>query len=111
MTSVYHALFDWARRTTTTFAELLSAAEPDADLDAPDTGGMAYRLKNWPALPHQLKTAGVYRMLSVMSQRPVNRRWMLSNSGLSPAQLDRLVERLRSDGSLDVIDTSRFSGG
>jgi len=111
--SFYEALFNWARRTTTSFADLISSGfdspEPPPE-PAPDDG-LIYRLKLWPALPPSLKTARVFRALSVMSQRPVNRHWMQEHCGLRDSQFDSLVERLLEQGAIEVIDSGKFRDG
>ena len=73
-------------------------------------GDLIYRLKAWPELPETGRTAEIYRIFSVMSQRPVSRQWMLARSRMEPAQLDRLLLTLEADGVLEVIDPSRFAG-
>jgi hypothetical protein len=71
--------------------------------------GLIYRLKRWPNLPYGHKTADVMRTLSVMSNRPVNRHWILSTSKLRPAEVDRLLRRLKADDALEVIDSRKFA--
>lgn len=83
------------------FAPTRPAQGPAAEL--------IYRLKAWPQLPESGRTAEVYRIISVMSSRPVNRAWILANSRLDAHQLDLLLERLAADGSVEVIDPSRFA--
>ncbi|MHB1124018.1 MAG: hypothetical protein ACYC0T_15045 [Ramlibacter sp.] len=99
----------WARRTRSSFA---SRAAREA-VPAPGAGsaaedGLVYRLKLWPDLPSPARTANVLRLLSVMSHRPVNRRWMLSHSRLDAEHVDALLRRLVDRGEVDVIDTSGF---
>jgi hypothetical protein len=65
---------------------------------------LIFRLRQWPDLPSQYKTAAVYRALSMMSTRPVNRRWLLANSGLPGPAADRLIKLLIQDGALETID-------
>jgi hypothetical protein len=107
---MYSVLRSWAVRTTTSFAALLSSASVR---DAPHSGlseggGLIYRLKTWPDLPPGLQQARVYRVLSVMSQRPVNRRWMLAHCGLREEQLDGLIDLLLQADAVEVIDSSQF---
>lgn len=108
--SFYEALFNWARRTTTSFADLISSGfdTPDAPTEVMAGDGLIYRLKLWPALPQPLRTARVFRALSVMSQRPVNRHWMQEHCGLRDSQFDSLVERLLEQDAIEVIDSGRF---
>lgn len=107
MPSVYDTLYNWARKTTTSFAELRFVASQRDDSQH-DADGLIYRLRHWPDLPSSIKTAGVLRTLSVMSSRPVNRHWILSQSRLRPDQVDRLLQRLVDDEAVEVIDASKY---
>ena len=108
MARVYETLALWARKTTS-FAELLVArSERAEESQPPQPGELIYRLKHWPALPDRLKTADVLRTLSVMSNRPVNRRWILSHSRLKAEQVDDLLRRLEDENAVSIIDTSNF---
>jgi hypothetical protein len=71
---------------------------------------LIYRLKSWPELPETGRTADIYRIFSVMSQRPVNRQWILARSRMDPDQLDQLLLMLEAEGVLEVIDPTRFAG-
>ena len=97
---------DWVRKTTTSFAELLHAPERQEATDA--GGGLIYKLRHWPSLPHASKTAEIYRTLSVMSHRPVNRHWLIASQGLAPAHADALILHLMAENAVDVIDTAAF---
>lgn len=85
-------------------------------LAAPGSGNrrpaadLIFRMKSWPQLPEDGRTADVYRVLSVMSQQPVNRQYLLARCRLAPQQLDKLLMRLVADGALEVIDPARFAG-
>jgi hypothetical protein len=70
---------------------------------------LIYRLKAWPQLPEFGRTAEIYRMLSVMSSRPVNRQWILARSRMHPQQLDQLLLRLEDEGAVEVIDPTNFA--
>jgi hypothetical protein len=107
MPSVYDTLYNWARRTTTSFAELRFIA-PERDEPHTPTGPI-YRLKHWPELPRHHRTADVFRALSVMSQRPVNRHWILAHSRMHKDQVDSLLHRLVREGAVEAIDTARFA--
>lgn len=108
MPSVYDTLYKWARKTTTSFAELRFVSSQYED-DVVNVGdGLIYRLKQWPDLPRNSRTADVFRALSVMSHRPVNRRWILSNSKLRAEQVDLLLQRLVAEDAVEVIDGSKF---
>jgi len=74
---------------------------------APD---LIFRMKSWPRLPEDGRTAEIYRLLSVMSSQPVNRQWLLARCSLTPKQLDKLLNHLIADGALEVIDPARFAG-
>jgi hypothetical protein len=109
MPSAYDTLFSWARKTTTSIGELRFVVSQRDDMEN-EGDGLIYRLKFWPELSSQDKTADVYRALSVMSQRPVNRRWILANSKkMRVAQLDQLLQRLVDEGAVEVIDGSKFT--
>jgi hypothetical protein len=108
MAAFYDTLYSWARRTTS-FAELLVFGPEAEDSKLPLPGEAIYRLKHWPRLHSLKKNADIYRTLSVMSHRPVNRRWILSSSRLTEKQVDRLLERLVDEGAVEVIDTSKFA--
>lgn len=71
---------------------------------------LIFRLKAWPQLPEEGRTAEIYRMLSVMSNQPVNRQWLLARCRLAPQQLDKLLMQWLADGALEVIDPARFAG-
>jgi hypothetical protein len=113
---MYDSLRSWARRTTTSFAELWthSAAHgaphgprPPARSEPAPADGLIYRLRHWPDLPPGLRTACVFRVLSVMSNRPVNRSWILASSKLAPRQVDALLERLVRDGAVEACALDR----
>ncbi|HZY19036.1 MAG TPA: hypothetical protein VFE82_11180 [Ramlibacter sp.] len=98
----------WARRTSTSFSELLS--ETPAETMPPATGAEPiYRLRQWPSLSPSLRTADVLRLLSRMGTRPVNRSWMLNHSGLEARRVDLLLRQLRAQDALEVIDPSAFA--
>ncbi|HEX2544773.1 MAG TPA: hypothetical protein VHL79_07840 [Ramlibacter sp.] len=89
---------------------LLAAARRSADANpascsSPD---LIYRLRSWPRLKDAVRTAEVYRMLSLMSNQPLSRRWLQSHSSMTPQQLDTLLAGLAREGALEVIDPSRF---
>lgn len=109
MGRVYEALCDLARRTTTSFAELRVDSAQRAQPEPAPGDGLIYRLRHWPTLPSSHRTADVLRLLSLMSNRPVNRSWMVNHTRMAPDRLDRLLERLVKDGSLEVIDPSGFA--
>jgi hypothetical protein len=49
-------------------------------------------------------------MLSVMSNRPVNRQWIQTRTRMTVQQLDDLLRYLVLDGAVEVIDPARFAG-
>lgn len=107
MASAYDTLWKWARRTTTSFGELrFGPSQPQDSLPPGDT--LVYRLKHWPELPIRHRTANVYRALSLMSNRPVNRGWFLRHSRIKPKELDGLLDRLVAQGAVEVIDVSSY---
>lgn len=74
-------------------------------------GDLIFRLRAWPQLPENGRTAEVYRILSVMSNQPVNRQWLLGRFRLAPRQLDALLQQLVAQGSVEVIDPAHFARG
>ena len=89
-------------RGTGSFSETRPAKRvPGADL--------IYRLKSWPEITEAGRTAEIYRMLSVMSSRPVNRQWILTRTSMDPQQLEALLRRWVAEGAIEVIDPARFS--
>jgi hypothetical protein len=107
MAHVLARLFTWTEKTTTFFSEL--RAQPDAAEPADDVGDdLIYRLKHWPQIPTASKRVQVYRTLSVMSIRPVNRRWILSHSGLQLREVDRLLQYLIDQDAVEIIDPAKF---
>jgi hypothetical protein len=106
--SAYDTLYRWARRTTSSFADLCFAPSAQADSTL-DGDGLVYRLKEWPELPDAQRTANVYRALSLMSTRPVNRGWFLRHSRMKAKELDSLLGRLVSQGAVEVVDVSRYA--
>lgn len=107
MSAVYDTICNWARKTTTSFVELRSVLSERDETEEQD-GGLIYRLKHWPELPAASRTADVFRALSVMSNRPVNRHWILTHSRLQAQQVDRLLQRLVDDDCVDVIDSGKY---
>ena len=106
MPSVYDTLHNWARRTSTSFVELCFVNSEHDEL--PQPAGLIYRLKHWPELPRSDRIADVFRTLSVMSNRPVNRHWILAHSRLRARQVDSLLERLVREGAVEAIDAAKF---
>jgi hypothetical protein len=86
------------------------ATLPVSGLRRAAAADLIFRLKAWPQLPEDGRTAEIYRMLSVMSSQPVNRQWLLANFRLAPQQLDTLLLKLVAEGALEVIDPARFAG-
>ena len=109
MASAYDTLYKWARRTTTSFGELCSRPPQPQD-SVPPGDAIVYRLKRWPELPAHHRTADVYRALSLMSNRPVNRGWFLRHSRIKAKELDGLLDRLVTQGAVEVIDVSGYAG-
>lgn len=89
------------------FRRLFGAQRRRADANVAGLD-LIYRLKSWPQLEDGVRTAEVYRMLSLMTTQPLSRRWLLAHSKLEPQQLDELLAHLARKGELEVIDPSRF---
>ena len=107
MPSVYDSLRSWAKRTTTSFAELRFVPSHRSELEN-EADGLIYRLKHWPELPANRRTANVFRALSVMSNRPVNRRWFAAHSKLHATEVDQLLQHLIGEDAVEVIDGSKY---
>jgi len=105
MGSAYDTLFRWARKTTTSFADLCFAVSVHEESHTAGEG-LIYRLKHWPELPPPQRTADIYRALSLMSNRPVNRAWFLKHSRMKAKQLDRLLDGLVAQGAVEVFDAA-----
>jgi hypothetical protein len=107
MPRVYDSFFNWAKRTKTSFAELcfVSSTRGDSEIDG---DSLIYRLKHWPELPATRRTANVFRALSVMSHRPVNRRWFATHSKLPAREVDQLLADLIGEDAVEVIDGSKY---
>ncbi len=108
MQSVYDTLRRWTRKTTSSFGELRFRSSQIED-PTNEGAGLIYRLKHWPDLPPASRTADIYRALSVMSSRPVNRRWILNNSKMQAQEVDSLLQSLIDDDAVDVVDGSKYS--
>jgi len=93
-TSVLDSLTTWARRAC---GKTIARTESPATV-ADDT--TAFRLRAWPELPDLLRTAPIYRLLSVMTVRAVSRSWMLEQSRLQARDLDALLAHLSAGGEL-----------
>jgi len=105
--TVYDRLYQWARRTSG-FGDLGFAASVRGEaIISGDT--LVYRLKHWPELPTPLRKASVFRALSVMSQRPVNRGWIVRHSKMRPAEIEDLLHHLATQGALQVIDVAQYA--
>jgi hypothetical protein len=107
MASVYDVLSSWAKWTTSSFAELRFVSSERDEMEDPGAG-LIYRLKQWPDLSDEHRTADVFRALSVMSSRPVNRHWILTHSKLKLAQVDELLAHLVGVDAVEVIDGSKY---
>jgi hypothetical protein len=105
--SPFDNFLSWARERTTFFAELRFVPSERSPVKH-EGDGLIYRLRHWPELPAANKTADVLRTLSVMSNQPVNRHWLLGHSKLPARQLDQLLQWLVNEGAVDVIDASKY---
>lgn len=106
MPRVVDRLSRWARQSFTFLPHLSRAEAARAAAGADDP--LIYRLKRWPKLPSAGMTTDITRTLSVMSTRPVNRRWILNNSSLRVHEVDTMLRRLVEQGAVDVTDASKF---
>ena len=95
-------------RVTGAVRRWVSRPARDEGADAP-ASNFIYRLKTWPDLADEARTADVFRILSVMSSRPVNRNWLLTTSRMHPAHVDQFLRELTEAGAVEVIDPSGFA--
>lgn len=107
MPSVYDTVFQWARRQVC-FAEMRFASSERGSAEPVDSS-LVYRLKHWPELPSRIRTADVLRALSVMSNRPINRHWILAHSKLRAEDVDSLLARLIEQNAVEVTRASKFA--
>lgn len=68
----------------------------------------AYRLRSWPPLHGKARTADVLRVLSRMSMRPVSAKWFVRESGLAPAEGERLLKMLVEAHHVEAIDVGSY---
>lgn len=109
LSSTLRGLFG-AKRKEASFDPFQATCPVSAEERRGPAADLIFRMKSWPQLPEDGRTADVYRVLSVMSQQPVNRQYLLARCRLAPQQLDKLLTRLIADGALEVIDPRRFAG-
>jgi len=108
MTRLYLSLHQWIRKTTSSFAQLCATPQDTVLDDSAQHRGLIYKLREWPALPEAWHTAPVFRALSVMSQRPVNRHWLIARHGMAPSQADALIHYLVTHDLVDIVDATAF---
>jgi len=106
MTSAVDRLFRWCRQIFTPLADPFPPTEALDDAVAEDT--LIYRLRRWPQLPSASMNTDVSRTLSVMSTRPVNRRWILNNSSLHEHEVDSMLQRLVEQDAVEVTDAAKY---
>jgi hypothetical protein len=63
----------------------------------------SFRLKNWPQLSDSFKTASVYRVLSVLSTKPVSWDWISESLGQNNGHTITLLQKLQQLKALDVL--------
>lgn len=103
-TSALDSLTTWARRACGKAIAWRDCRHDDAD------DGTTFRLRAWPDLPDLLRTAPVYRVLSVMTVRPVSRRWMQDQSRLPARDIHALLAYLQAGGELVQESRARPAG-
>lgn len=107
MPGVLVRLSSWTRKTTTSFVDLCLPREAAKARDCA-ADHLIYRLRHWPRIASTGKTVDIYRTLSVMSSRPVNRRWILNNSSMDAREVDLLLRRLVEQEAVDIVDAGKF---
>lgn len=98
------------RRARQRFAPLPDAFRPTELIEVDEDGcdQLIYRLRRWPRLPSCRMTTDLTRTLSVMSTRPVNRRWILDNSSLPAREVDSMLRYLVEQDAVEVTDAGNF---
>jgi hypothetical protein len=105
MTRVVDRLSRWARRTF----PLLRADTPTAATATENAQDqLIYRLRRWPKLPSSSMSTDISRTLSVMSTRPVNRRWILNHSSLQAHEVDSMLQCLVEQEAVEVTDAGKY---
>lgn len=66
-------------------------------------GGFGYRLRAWPALPAEHRTAAVYRALSIMGERVVSVTWLARRTGFALPQAQEILDWLAQEGYAEQI--------
>lgn len=107
MPSVLDRLVRRARQIFNPVAEPFRPTEV-TEVRGADPDQLIYRLRRWPKLPSSRMNTGVTRALSVMSTRPVNRRWILNNSSLPAHEVDSVLRLLVEQDAVEVIDAGKY---
>lgn len=63
-----------------------------------------YQLRHWVSLGPDKAGMAYARVLAAMSRRPVTRKWIATDGGLSGDQTDSLLAELQTRGALKVLD-------
>ena len=66
-------------------------------------GGFGYRLRAWPALPAEHRTAAVYGALSIMAERVVSVTWLARRTGFALPQAQEILDWLAREGYVEQI--------
>ena len=99
-------LLRWARQIFTSPSDQFLPTEV---MDSGSGGDqLIYRLRRWPKLPSSSMNTDITRTLSVMSTRPVNRRWILNNSSLQEREVDSMLQRLVEQDAVEVTDAGKY---
>jgi hypothetical protein len=106
MSTLADRLLRWARKLSAPHSDPFAPTQVLDTVAAHDK--LIYRLRRWPKLPLSIMSTDVSRTLSVMSTRPVNRRWILSNSSLAEHEVDSMLQRLVEQGAVEVTDAGKY---
>ncbi|MFC5498218.1 hypothetical protein ACFPOE_11800 [Caenimonas terrae] len=106
MTRPLQRLVGWARRIVKRRCDPFRATEVIDPAGEDDQ--LIYRLRRWPKLPSASMTTHVSRALSIMSTRPVNRRWLLNNSSLQVHEVDSMLRHLVEQEAVEVTDAAKY---
>jgi len=66
-------------------------------------GGFGYRLRAWPVLPAEHRTAVIYRALSVMGERVVSVTWLARRTGFELPHAQEILDWLAREGYAEEI--------
>lgn len=103
----FRLLSSFTRRRRDVASDFLTTAAAGLDHGVGDH--FILRLRRWPTIVEVQRTAKRYRLLSLMSVQPVNRRWLEKHCKMRTRELDKFIAELTSCGAVEVINPASFS--